>query len=672
MLKAKVGELIWRFAAWQNPLTGSPSAPLESVALVDAYSPSLMPRGSAHQGIAAALSVLAARSVGVASEVVVGRTVGHDAPYALRMGVRSAIGLAGFGASQIPRKEGEAAQLEPLRGAGRLAMAGAAGGALFDTGKLVQERFPAGSFIRPLIGTAAGVGGLAFIAKKRLADRRAIIDSWTEEDKRATVPGSVGVGVAVVGVGMGLAKGFVASRNVSMKFFGDAPQNRLVGRVVNAAVWAGAGTFAYQGLVGSIGRANEKIEPAYDRPPESSLMSGSADSHSPFDELGLQGRRFVSDAVTPELIEETIGESAVAQPIRCYVGFNSEPIYSSGRAELALAELNRTGAFDRKYLLLVAATGTGWVDQTMIESAEFFAKGDIASVCVQYGRYPSFLSLQKVALGRAQFRQLLLGVRMRLSDRPPERRPKVLVFGESLGAWASSDVIMHQGSEGFDWYGIDRALWVGLPGLAKWSKTGMRRGQGELVSEGTVKAFDRYEQFAALTEEEQAKLRAVVLDHDNDPIAVVDTALMLKQPHWLEPGVARGRGVPDSMQWQPLITFVQTVIDAMNAVVTVPGEFKSFGHDYRADMARFVHSAYGFEGISEEQIAAVDQRLRQLEIERGERIARSKETAEEIAEEAQIDGALSGSRTKGPNWVKDREPLALDAAGVGAGESAGD
>jgi uncharacterized membrane protein len=661
MVRINPGELIWRFVAWQNPLTGSPSAPLESVALVDAYTPSLMPRSSVHQGIAAALSVLAARSVGVASELVVSKTVGHDAPYALRMGVRSGIGLAGLAASRIPRQPDEDPRLEPLRGAGRLAMAGAAGGALFDTGKLIQQKYPAGSVIRPLIGTAAGVGGLAFIAKKRLGDRHDLIQSWTAEDKRATLPGSIGVGIAVTTVGMGLAKGFVRSRNLSMKFFGDAPQNRLVGRAVNAAAWAGAATFAYQSLVGYIGRANEKVEAAYDRPPQSPLVSGSAESLSPFDELGMQGRRFVSDALTTEEIEETMSEPAIAEPIRCYVGFNSEPIYASGRAEIALAELHRTRAFDRKYLLLVAATGTGWVDQTMIESAEFFAKGDIASVCVQYGRYPSFLSLQKVALGRAQFRQLLLGVRMRLSDRPPEKRPKVLVFGESLGAWASSDVIMHQGSEGFDWYGIDRALWVGLPGLAKWSKTGMRRGRGELVSAGTVRAFDRIEQYAELSDEDRSKLRALVLDHDNDPIAVIDTALLLKRPDWLEPDGERGRGVPDSMQWQPLITFVQTAIDAMNAMVTVPGEFKSFGHDYRADMARFVQAAYGFEGISDSQIEAVDQKLREMEIERGERIARTKETPEEIAEEEGIEGALSGSRTKGPNWVKDRDPVDLDA-----------
>ena len=48
------------------------------------------------------------------------------------------------------------------------------------------------------------------------------------------------------------------------------------------------------------------------------------------------------------------------------------------------------------------------------------------------------------------------------------------------------------------------------------------------------------------------------------------------------------------MRWQPLITFFQTGMDAMSVLVSEPGEFGSFGHDYRADMARFVRDTYGF------------------------------------------------------------------------------
>jgi len=160
-----------------------------------------------------------------------------------------------------------------------------------------------------------------------------------------------------------------------------------------------------------------------------------------------------------------------------------------------------------------------------------------------------------MALGRGQFRLLLWGVRLRLAGVPPERRPRVLVFGESLGAWTSSDVIMFQGIEGFEHYGIDRALWVGLPWLAKWSRSGMSRGSSTLVPPGTVGLFDRHEQLAALDDKERARLRAVVLSHDNDPIAVVGPDLLTQRPAWLADG-QRGRGVPDAMRWQPLITFV--------------------------------------------------------------------------------------------------------------------
>ena len=74
------------------------------------------------------------------------------------------------------------------------------------------------------------------------------------------------------------------------------------------------------------------------------------------------------------------------------------------------------------------------------------------------------------------------------------------------------------------------------------------------------------------------------------------------------------------MQWTPGVTFIQTAVDAANAMVTVPGEFGSFGHDYREDMAFFVHRSYGFDAVSDEQLSAVEEKLKTLEIERSERI----------------------------------------------------
>ena len=125
----------------------------------------------------------------------------------------------------------------------------------------------------------------------------------------------------------------------------------------------------------------------------------------------------------------------------------------------------------------------------------------------------------------------------------------------------------------------------------------------------------------------------VVLDHDNDPIASVSPRLIYARPHWL--ASQHGRGVPASMGWIPVITFVHVAVDAMNAMRTVPGEFKSFGHDYRADTARFVHAALGLPAVTEEQMQAVERVLRELELDRGRRISRL---------------AVGGTRTGGASW----------------------
>ncbi|MGB5656618.1 MAG: alpha/beta-hydrolase family protein [Acidimicrobiia bacterium] len=365
--------------------------------------------------------------------------------------------------------------------------------------------------------------------------------------------------------------------------------------------------------------------------------------------------------MTPDLIESTLGEKAVAHPIRAFVGVNSDPLYPSGRSEMMLDELERLGAFDRKYLLLVSPTGTGWVDQTMIESVEILTRGDIATACIQYGRGPSFLEVQKVHLGRSQFRGLLWGVRERLRGLPEDKRPKVLVFGESLGAWSSSDVVMHQGIAGFDHYGIDHALWFGLPGLAKWSKTGMRQGSSDLVPAGTVEAFDNFDEYEDLSVEDRRKLRAVIVDHDNDPIAQMSFRWAVKRPPWLD-GEARGRNVPEGMQWVSLITFVHVMVDAMNAMRTVPGQFKSFGHDYRGDTAHFVHAAYHLDDVTDDQMDKVVATLKQLELERGERIKTAKA---EATEDGEAPKRTSRPRRPKPGiYLRDRTPMDADKPAV--------
>ena len=656
-----------RLARWLNPVAASPAAPLETFAALDALGPSLMPRTSRLQGVAMGLSVLGARATTGAAERLTAMAVPAGAPLRRQLATRAVVAAGGTALAALPEHPGERLWMASVRSAGRLLRAGAAGGAVHDLGEAVQARYPTQRAARPLMVSLGLTSGLLWWGARRLRASEGAVQRWPLP-QTTTLPASLATSYAVAAVGTGLTRGFVWSRGALESYFGPGPSRRLLARVVNAGLWTTGAVVLYNAGVAYVGRANDKVEPAYATPPASPLVSGSEDSLLPFADLGQQGRRYVTDVVTSELIEQVMGEEAVAHPVRVYVGFNSEPIYQTGRAELALAELDRTGAFDRSVLLLVSPTGTGWVDQTMIETAELLTRGDIATCCIQYGRYPSFLSVQKVALGRGQFRLLLWGIKQRLAERPPERRPRVLVFGESLGAWTSSDVVMFQGIEGFDHYGIDRALWVGLPWLAKWSRSGMARGSSTLVPEGTVGVFDRHQQLQELTDEQRARLRAVILSHDNDPIAVLGPELLIQPPWWLEDG-RRGRGVPEAMHWRPLITFIQTAMDAANAMVSVPGKFGSFGHDYRADMARFVQDAFRLPEASEEQLGRIEETLVSLELERAQRIkARDPQAAPPAPAHRDGDGGVRAGvplrtrRTRGPRWRLRPRPAAPAAA----------
>ncbi|MBS1836235.1 MAG: alpha/beta-hydrolase family protein [Actinobacteria bacterium] len=646
-----------------SPLTSSPGAPLETTNFIRSVQPSLMPRTSLHQGAVSGLSILAARGVSSAVERITDRVTFGSSSLVVRLGARAAMVAAGRAVATAPDPDDQRWPAGVSRLTGELLQIGAAGGAMYDV--LTRVRSGEGRDVRSLrrlgITTGVSLAVAGYASRHFLAERR---EFFTDDFDQLslTLPRTLANTAAVTAAGTGIAAAFRMTRKGWIGYFGPGITRNVLGRAVNAAMWSGAVTGLYWAGISTIGRANEKVDPGYSTPPTNPLVSGSPESLASFEELGQQGRRFVLDALDPGLIDETLAEQGAATPIRIYIGFNDHPTHSQSRAETALAEMERVGAFDRRYLLLVSPTGTGWVDHTVQESAEFFARGDIATVCVQYGRYPSFLSLQKVRQGRRQFRTLVLGVHQRLMGMAPGDRPEVLVFGESLGAWSSSDVVMKSGIGGLDAYSISRALWFGMPHLARWSRAGLDR-PGAMTPPGTVGVFDRWEELEQLDPEQRDALRVVQLSHDNDPITHVDPSILFRSPDWL--GEPRGRNVPDGQRWYPVVTFLQTVIDAANAMRNSPGDFRSTGHDYRADTARFVAEGFRFR-YSEDQLARVEATLRRLEKERAERIkgvdGSSGHEGAVASERSQVDAgdahptrpdarpALAG-RTAGPAWI---------------------
>jgi uncharacterized membrane protein len=304
--------------------------------------------------------------------------------------------------------------------------------------------------------------------------------------------------------------------------------------------------------------------------------------------------------------------------------------------------MEHSGAFDRSLIVLVSPTGTGYVNYVAVAAVQYLARGDVATVTLQYSRRPSPLSLRMVKAAREQNRLLWLRVLERTGQRP-EPRPRVVLFGESLGAHTSQDVFLHWGTLGPAALGIDRALWIGTPYGSKWMHqvTGADRLD---VDRDTVAVVNDFAQFEAPGPQRRARLRYVLLSHDNDGVTKFGPDLLWSPPGWLGPDRPRPeavegsspRGIPPGMRWRPITTFFQSLVDMKNA--QVPGPYRAWAHDYRADLPRFLSAVYDLP-VTSDQLARIEQAVRVRESVREQLF-----TASGPAQVAGTSGAASTGR----------------------------
>jgi uncharacterized membrane protein len=129
--------------------------------------------------------------------------------------------------------------------------------------------------------------------------------------------------------------------------------------------------------------------------------------------------------------------------------------------------------------------------------------------------------------------------------------------------------------------------------------------------------FNDFGQLEALDPEARERVRYVMITHDNDGVAHFGLDLLARAPDWLGPAETRAATIPKSMQWRSPTTFVQTLVDMKNAANVIPGQFEAKGHDYRADLARFVREVYHLPA-TDEQLASIEEALRANELRRKE------------------------------------------------------
>ena len=86
------------------------------------------------------------------------------------------------------------------------------------------------------------------------------------------------------------------------------------------------------------------------------------------------------------------------------------------RVDLALAEMDRTGAWDRSLIMLVSPTGTGYVNYCAVSAVQYLSRGDAATVTLQYSKRPSPLSVGKIKDARTEPTALVTNSRTSAHD----------------------------------------------------------------------------------------------------------------------------------------------------------------------------------------------------------------------------------------------------------------
>ncbi|HUC89252.1 MAG TPA: alpha/beta-hydrolase family protein [Patescibacteria group bacterium] len=310
--------------------------------------------------------------------------------------------------------------------------------------------------------------------------------------------------------------------------------------------------------------------------PTSMYVSGGEGSLVPWNSLGYMGKKFAARVPDPSLISAWSGQPAKSQ-IRAYAGVLSADT-PEARAKLALDELKRTGAFSRRYLVVATATGTGWIEPQTADAIAYLTNGDSAIAAIQYSYLPSWISMlvdskNATDAGKALYDTVYDYWR----TLPADSRPQLIAYGLSLGSYGGQAAFsglsdFQQRSQG--------ALYVGSPsGSSLWSEFTDRRDKGspEILP---VYGGGEHVRFAARNTDITQNTdiwqtpRLLYLQHPSDSVVWFSSDLIFNKPDWLkEP---RGYDVAKSMQWIPVVTFLQVTVDQFFGT-TVPN---GHGHNY--------------------------------------------------------------------------------------------
>lgn len=341
--------------------------------------------------------------------------------------------------------------------------------------------------------------------------------------------------------------------------------------------------------------------------------SASPASSVTWESVGGQGRVFLGRGPSRLDIAQVCGGVAM-EPIRVYSGMPTGGSGIEQAAATVVAELRRTGAFDRAVILIAASTGSGWVDEWQVQPLEFLTRGNCATASLQYSYVPSALNwLTGLEPAQEASAALFAAVRAELDLMDEADRPALFVCGESLGAFASQSVF-----ESFEdvLARVDGALWVGTPAFTPMhaALTAARhKGSPEVapvVNNGRRVRFVN-EPSDLRTDLYGRELgpwgfpRVVYAQHPSDPVVWWTNKLIWTQPDWLRERA--GRDVSLNVEFTRFATYIQVLAD-LPVAGTAPG---GHGHTYHEELIPLWRGILGFDRLFDE--APVHPRLAALD-----------------------------------------------------------
>ena len=633
------------------------------------FEPGLQRRTSVQQAVATGMisaATLGAVTLAMSSVESLGRIATRDRAsrssdrtrLIISVGTNAVAAAAGLGLARVlPPREGETFRRGLLRTVadrtGRTALLTTALAASVGTTDYLSRR-PGTTWVgRIPIALPAGTAYAAYTIQQ--VRRRAA--AMGDQTIAGVSPGrSVGMALGVAAGVLALQSGERAiAHAVGSGVARVAPSYERIampiGHLVSLGLLGAGAVAGYEYLTRRVEDGGAAIEPAYRATGASHHVSGGPSSLIEFESLSREGRRFVNMALTGEEIAEVMGAPAIAEPVRAFVGLASAQ-YPEDRVALLMDELVRLGAFEREILVFASPTGSGYINYVMAEAVEYLSRGNSAIVTMQYSLLPSFLSLDRTRLAVEQNRLMMNAITGYLRGMPVDKRPRFVLFGESLGAQTMQDVYAHRPVDAMERDFVSGSLFVGTPAATRFAKA-WRLDPERMDPQGHVVEVDNFGQVLALPAEQRRRLRHYLVSHDDDPIPKFAPTLLVRRPVWLGDPQTRPRGVPRSTQWRPATTFILTGVDLLNAMDVVPGRFTRRGHDYRTDLGRFTLQAFGL-SASPQQLRHMEQALRAREV----RWAEQRVVSEQLARAR--ESILREVRT----WGSTLEDSGVDASSI--------